>query len=154
MGQWLTAAAGGTAPFVVRAINCDPPFDIPSAVDGKGYWLRPIHAQDDGRRKILRKQLFTGVVLALSALVRQQSRVVLGYGQGGLVAAMLSMPLVVEASCRARIVTDVEMLDIRRAWAGLEWIIVVDPLVLPQRTEWSEVTKAVPELLIIQPGGS
>ena len=77
----------------------------------------------------------------------------LGVGQGGVISILLGLPLVVEAACRARIVTDRELLDIRRAWSGVEALIASDPMIMPQRTNWSELQAAIPELTMIQPRG-
>ena len=62
----------------VRVRMCDPPFDVEESVDGKGYWMKPVHSTADGRRKLLRKQIFTSLVHALGEIVKQQARVVLG----------------------------------------------------------------------------
>ena len=85
--------------------------------------------------------------------MRQRARVVLGVGQGGLICILLGLPLVVEAACRARIVADRELLDIRRAWSGITALVVSDPIMLPQRSSWPELQAAIPELTMIQPRG-
>ena len=148
---WLSQAAGEG--WKVRLRACDPPFDVPESVDGKGYWMKPVHTTSDGRRKLLRKQIFTSVVHALGEIVKQQARVVVGVGQGGLVCILLGLPLVVEAACRARIVTDRELLDFRRAWSGVVGLIASDPIMLQQRPLWPELQAAIPELTMIQPCG-
>ena len=150
--KWLSPADPGES-LRLRMMVCACPFDVETSIDGKGFWANPVHRLYDERKKILRKHLFTSIVHALSDLVRHQSRVILGYGQGAVVVALMSQPLVVEAACRARIVADVELGDIRRAWAGVEWLIAVDPIVLPQRTLFSELHDALPELMLLQPRG-
>ena len=139
--------------FRLRVVVCDPPFEIPGFADSKGFWLHPVHAKPEGRRKILRTQVFTGIVQALSFIARQRSRLIVGLGQGALIAALLGLPLVVEAACRARITTDRELLDIRRSWAGVSGALAYDPVMLPQRSEWEEIVLAVPEIAMIQPRG-
>eukprot|EP00969_Alexandrium_andersonii_P120260 5316659-Alexandrium_andersonii.AAC.1 len=52
-------------------------------------------------------------------VVRRRPRFILGIGQGALIAVLLATPLVVEAACRARIVTGDEMRAMRQAWAGV-----------------------------------
>ena len=103
----------------LRLKVCEPPFEIPGTTDGKGYWMRPVHAKSEERKKLLRKRIFTGVAQALGFIARQRSRLLVGLGQGAFITAMLGLPLVVEAACRARIVTDRELLDLRRSWAGV-----------------------------------
>ena len=66
---------------------------------------------------------------------------------------MLGLPLVVEAACRARIVTDRELIDVRRAWSGVEWLMIFDPVMMTARSDWKEVVEAVPEILMTQPRG-
>eukprot|EP00969_Alexandrium_andersonii_P118816 5253565-Alexandrium_andersonii.AAC.1 len=63
------------------------------------------------------------------------------------------MPLVVEAACRARIVTSEEMRAVRQAWAGVVGCLGVDPVVLAQRSSQVELRAAVPEILLNQPRG-
>ena len=58
---WLQAPTTLGSEARLRSVTCDPPFDIPDAVDGKGYWVRPYHPKPDDRRKLLRKQIFTSM---------------------------------------------------------------------------------------------
>ena len=84
-------------------------------------------------------------------MVQRQPKLLIGSGQGGYIAALMSKPYVVEAACRSRVLTEHEMRCIRRAWANLVGIIVVNPCVLPQRSEIQEVLDAVPEIGLMQP---
>ena len=152
LASWLAPEAGGNV-LQLRVLACERPYDTETAVDGKGFWANPVHRFESERKKLLRKQLFASVVQALAGVIRQQARVLLGCGQGAVVAALMGLPLVVEAACRARIVADRELGDIRRAWAGVEWIVCVDPLVLPQRSNIDELLDAIPEVSQLQPRG-
>ena len=79
---------------------------------------------------------------------------VVGIGQGGLIASQMARPLLLEAACRARVATARELIDIRRSWAGVASLIAVNPVVLRSRTDYSELLAAVPEVHMIQPRGS
>ena len=75
---------------------------------------------------------------------------------------MSGIPLVLEAACRARIVTPAEMKDFRKSWAMVKALICVNPIVLPQGASkvgpggedvLKFLTSALPELLRVQPTG-
>ena len=68
-------------------------------------------------------------------------------------AAMLGLPLVAEAACRVRIVTSDEMRAFREAWSRVVGILVIDPVMMPARSNIQEVHAAVPEMLLMQPRG-
>ena len=53
---------------------------------------------DEARVKILRKQMFTGLSAVLQHATRWKPDLIVGYGQGGLLAALAALPLVVEAA--------------------------------------------------------
>ena len=131
----------------------DPPYDLPESEYGTSYWVRPIKKRDDERRKLFRKQILASLMLALSYVVRYRPRVIVGIGQGGLIASLLTRPLLVEQAARARVATALEMIDIRRAWVGVVSLIACNPVVSPQRTDYAELLSAVPEIHMIQPKG-
>ena len=79
--------------------------------------------------------------------------VILGFAQGGMSSGAMAQPLLVEAACRARVVTSEEMRTIRRAWSAIVVCAAVNPVVLPQRSEMDELLAAVPELGFQQPRG-
>ena len=93
---------GGAAFDVGENMNVkeDMDKDVDGDVDGKGFWVRPTHPKQDGRRKLLRKQIFTSLVLLLAYVVQYQPRVIVGVEQGGLIVASAGCPLVLEAACR------------------------------------------------------
>ena len=77
----------------------------------------------------------------------------MGYGQGALIVGLSGMPTVLEAACRARVVTPNEMKEFRVSWAGVRALIAIDPQMLPQGSELVKLQRALPELLRIQPTG-
>ena len=131
----------------------DPAFDVPEDIDGKGYWVRPVASKEEARRKLLKKQLYSSIVLALSYVVRYRPRVIMGYEQGGLISACLALQLVTELACRARILTTTEMTAIRSAWSRVAVIIVINPVITPLRTQFELLHEAVPEIKFLQPRG-
>ena len=122
-------------------------------MEGRAFWLRPVAPKPEGRKKLFRKQVFASLVAAMGVVIRHRPRFILGIGQGGLISALLAMPLVVEAACRARIVTSDEMRAMRQSWAGVVACLAVDPVALPARSDVAELRTAVPELLMTQPRG-
>ena len=104
--------------------QADPPFDIEDSVEGTGFWVRPVAAKPDARRKLLRKQILTSIMAAFSYVVRYRPRVLVGIGQGALITALMAYPLLLETACRYRTTTSQEMTSIRQAWAGIAVIIV------------------------------
>ena len=119
----------------VELITADPPFDVEDDPEGKGHWVRPYHPKEESRRKLFRKQLFSSLVLLLTYVVKYQPAIILGIEQGALIAALSSLPLVLEAACRARIVMAPEVAAIRRAWAGVVGVLAVNPRVIPGRSD-------------------
>ena len=122
-------------------------------LEGRAFCLRPVHPKPDDRRQLFRKQVFASLVAAMGVVIRHRPRFILGIGQGGLISALLAMPLVVEAACRARIVLSDEMRALRQCWAGVVGCLAVDPVALPARSDVVELRAAVPELLMTQPRG-
>ena len=137
----------------VRVIVAEPPYSVEEDVDGKGFWFRPRHYKADERRKQLRKQLFASLVTMLGYVTRHRPDMIVGCEQGGTVAALSTLPLVLEAACRARVLTSPEVKAIRQAWAGMKAVYIVNPIVLPQRTLYAELLEAVPEIALLQPRG-
>ena len=128
----------------VRMLRGDPGFDREGDIDGQAFWMRPVAHKPEDRRKLLRKQLFSSLILALGYVVRFQARIILGVGQGAVIAGLLSLPLVSEAACRARIVTSEEMRAFRQAWSQVSGILIVDPVLMPSRSENLELRQALP----------
>ncbi len=83
--------------------------------------------------------------------VRHQASLVVGLGQGGLVALLSLFPLLLETACRSRVATAQEISGIRRAWDQVAGVVAVNPLMLPQRSEVEELQDAVPEIKLDQP---
>ena len=99
----------------VRIVVSDLPFLTDNDINSKGYWLRPHAPTEDARKRLFRKQILNSMITVLAHVVRHQPRLIIGCGQGGLIASLAGLPLVLETACRARIVTDREMLAIRKS---------------------------------------
>ena len=59
------------------------------------------------------------------------SLLLVGEGQGGIVVAMASFPMILERACRERAPTEQQMKEGREAWSGVAAAFVVDPVVVP-----------------------
>ena len=121
-------------------------YELESGAGCKGYWAKPSYPTIEGRRKLLRKQLSCSMVMMLTEVLRHQPQLILGLGQGGLVAALGSLPLALEAACRARVLTDQQM-------SKVSGIISVDPLIMPQNTCHASLLEAMLEIGWLQPRG-
>ena len=131
----------------------DPPVLSEDSLDSKGYWMRPVARKPEDRVRILRKHIFTGLVTLLNGVVRWGPHVVMGYGQGGLIVALASMPLVLESACRARVVTPDEMRNYRVSWARVKALVAVNPCLTALQNDIQLVRQAIPELSKQQPTG-
>ena len=104
-------------------------------------------AQDPARRtRLYRRDLLTGVSHALREMSSRGARVVLGCGQGGLIAALLGNPLVVEAALASKAVSAEDSLWVARAWGDVRLAIIVAPWMLKSQKNTKDLHQAVPEL--------
>ena len=93
------------ATWLTMDLDCqitEPPFST-EELDCRGYWFNVAARTDEARVKILRKQIFTGLSAVLQHATRWKPDLIVGYGQGGLLAALAALPVVVEAACRTRV---------------------------------------------------
>lgn len=114
--KWLssgTVAVQGWLGEPVQVIVCSPSFEDDFTIDPVGYWVKPFAKQDDARREPLRKQVFTGLVAILHAVVKFRSAMIIGTEQRAMVALLCAPLLVLEAAPRAGIVNRGELADIR-----------------------------------------
>ena len=128
----------------------EPPYSTED-LDCRGYWFNPVARSDEARVKTLRKQAFAGLSSMLQHIARWKPDMIVGLGQGGLIAALASLPLVVEAACRARVTSMESMREYRESWSRVRAIVVINPLVIPQRSDIDFVKKALPEASRLQP---
>ncbi len=135
----------------VRLIQCEPPYSEDEKFEPSCYWLKPRDRDPDRRRKMLRKQIFAGLVSVLSDVAKYRAVAIIGSEQGGLISLLCARSLVLEVACRARILTAKEMRNAREAWCGVVTIIAINPVMLPQRSQISEIQAAVPEMGFAQP---
>eukprot|EP00973_Karenia_brevis_P056547 7866011-Karenia_brevis.AAC.1 len=64
----------------------DPPFQT-DGIDCKGYWLKPDAKEYMRRVRRLKSQLSSALITLLNAVERTRPRLIVGEGQGGVVAA-------------------------------------------------------------------
>jgi hypothetical protein len=104
----------------------EPPFQI-NDIDCEGFWLKP-DARDYGQRvKKMKSKVSTALVILLTGVERVRLRTIVGEGQGGLVAAMSTFPVILKRSCRDRAVTQHQMQTFRQAWSGITSVLVIVP---------------------------
>ena len=128
----------------------EPPFTTED-LDCRGFWFNIPAQTEEKRVKMLRKQIYTGLSAMLQHATRWKPDLIVGYGQGGLLAALAALPLVVEAACRTRVTPMEVMREYRETWAVIRGVVAICPLIMPQRTSKEMLCKAVPEALRLQP---
>ena len=91
----------------------------------------------------------------LAQVVRHQPRLILGVGQGGLLAGIMGMPMVVEQAVKLRSPVDREIRDFRRSWARVAAVLAVEPQIAPDAAKHGidELIAAVPEIIMLQTRG-
>ena len=66
---------------------------------------------------------------------------------------MSAKPFVLEAACRSRVDPMEATRGYREGWANVRAIVLVKPLIMPQRTLLDDVKQALPEVERLQPAG-
>ncbi len=142
------------ATLLTMDLDCqvaEPPFSAED-LDCRGFWLTPpVTRSDEAREKLLRKQVFTGLTAMLQHATRWKPELLVGLGQGGLIAALAALSLVTEAAARSRVTPMEVMREYRETWANMRAIAVITPVVVPQRTDLGAAQRALPEVLRLQP---
>ena len=122
----------------------------------KGYWVNLTHRDPAKRTKELRSVLSGSLLHLIGQVNKHRPRLLLGEGQGGIVVAMSTFPMILERACRERATTQQQMKEGRVAWSGVAAAIVVDPVVTPTTNNGSLgpfelLKKAFPDLNVSQP---
>ncbi len=99
----------------------------------------------------MRRQVFAGLTQMLQHATRRNPELLVGLGHGGLIAAFAALPMVTEAACRSCATPMEVMREYRETWANVRAIVVINPVVLPQRTDLGAVQRALPEVSRLQP---
>ena len=99
----------------------------------------------------LKRDYMTGLATAARALVSHKPRLVVGDGQGALIALGLSSPLVLEACLATRNVGLNESIPIARAWGAVKAVVLTQPRIGRGKLELPLLRLAVPELFDSHP---
>ena len=111
-------------------------------------------SQDPAKRtRLYRRDLLTGLAHALREMSTRGAVVVLGCGQGALIAALLGHPWVVEAALASKAVSADDALEVARAWAQIRLAIIVAPWMLKSVKGTKDLHQALPELFWPIPEG-
>ena len=98
------------------------------------------------RVKRLRVDLLTSCAKVLREATGFKPQFLVGLGQGGLVAAVLRWPLVVELTLQARNLQRKEARAAGEAWAGIKAIWVLRPRLWRTQSGHQEIAESCPEL--------
>ena len=130
-------------------VSGSPPEEDPESM--VNCWLKCQRTQPKEGKKMLRSQLMYACLCVLLEMVRRRPHLICGEGQGGLVALMVSRPLLIEWVCRYRAVTPAEINAFRMVLPMLQAVIVVDPVIARGFTDCQKVQEALPEFFALQP---
>ena len=88
----------------------------------------------------------------LAQISRYQPRLLIGRGQGGVMAGLMGMPRIVELAVRLRAPIDREIKDYRASWSRVGGLIAVEPQIAPDCSRHSikELVEVVKELVMVQ----
>ena len=95
--------------------------------------------------KQLRRDLLTGIATGLRAVELHKPHLILGLGQGGIIALAMSRPLVVETAMWARNVQHEDSTRMAAAWKAVKGCVAVQPRPGKARFSPEALLGAVPE---------
>ena len=128
-----------------RFLGLGAPF---SDDDGREYffdganWKKP----GVGATKLLRGELLGGLAFALRNCAERKVHAVVGFEQGGLIAALMASPRLVEAALFRRAVPVAEAPELSATWHGLRVFLCLSPLYRVSGCTLKQVREALPEL--------
>ena len=99
------------------------------------------------KNKRMRVDLLTSCAKVLREVAAYKPDLILGFGQGGVVVALLRWPLVVELTLQARNLQTKEVREIGSSWGRIKAVWSVNPRVWRTQLGATEVKEAIPELL-------
>ena len=101
------------------------------------------------RTQKLRRDVLTGLTKAVREIARVKPQLVIGIGQGAVIALLLRKPRICETSLSIKVVQVEEMKNsgMSEAWQGVQAILAVVPQIFKARSNLKMVIVALPELL-------
>ena len=99
------------------------------------------------KNKRMSVDLLTSCAKVLREVAAYKPDLILGFGQGGVVVALLRWPLVVELTLQARNLQTKEVREIGSSWGRIKAVWSVNPRVWRTQLRATEVKEAIPELL-------
>ena len=126
------AEAGKELQLAAPAVRFSLKLHIPPLPDGSGgffYVAPPKVLKDVGPKAVsaVRRDLMTAIVAVGRELVSASPRVVLGHGQGGLVAALVAFPRILESALAIVYAREPEGVQIAEAWRNVRVFIAISP---------------------------
>ena len=97
--------------------------------EGVGYWVSAAARQISEVARRLRRQLLAGIMSVVRAVSRFRPRLIVGSQQGGMVALLCSLPLVLELALRERVATATELQEAFCTWPAVEGFIGIEPFI-------------------------
>lgn len=130
----------------------DPPF---TDTLGNGMFFEPQLFVGNPQRlpQRLRRDFLTSLVTAVRGVADKQVGVVLGLGQGAVIAAAITMTRLVETALASKIVTHTEAPLLAAAWSRIRAALMVAPCITKALSDVRRLGEAVPELFESAPSG-
>ena len=113
-------------------------------------WFSLQARRADEKKKKFRKQAFYAATVLLREVVRWRPHLVVGIGQGAVVAMFLTRPLVLEWACRYRATPPAELEGFRGVLPTVQAVVAVDPAVA-RGVAFEALGEALPEFYDPQP---
>jgi len=136
--------------FDFKLVIAAPPYDKQDT-SGKGFWFQAGREKPDTRIRNLRKTLCADLNHILWLTSEYKPDLIMGAGQGAIVALLASFPLVLETACRLRVTDAASMRDYRRAWSRVRSIVGFNPSFQSITLDVAALQAAFPELSQLQP---
>ena len=110
----------------------EPPYQD---VHGQGFYFDRFYGtnKEEAAVRKLRREVLTSVAHTMRWLAPRQVTCLLGLEQGGVVAAAMAFPRLVEVALASKVVQEGEAAELSAAWRRLRLVLVVNPLLQPWR---------------------
>ncbi|HIL57533.1 MAG TPA: hypothetical protein EYG39_06465, partial [Rhodothermales bacterium] len=133
-------------PFLDFALEVASPA-IDEGLCGEAWFSTPNGWADPVKdRKSLRRDALAAVSSVVRSIGPRGTELVVGIGQGAVVATLLARPRIVEAALAARVAQPAEGPDLSAAWHALRAILLVGPALF-KTSSFQKLVDSVPEVL-------
>ena len=124
---------------------------VDDGLGGGGFFVMPAAWTGDAAfHKSLKRDLLSGVAAVARELTTRSIDVLIGVGQGALVAYLFSLPRLVEFALAGRHAQPSEGPELSAAWHGVRAVVLYRPRIF-RATPFERMVKALPCFLYTSP---